>query len=600
MTAEKNRPVENEAAPKAFVGADTNNSTSSSRMREEALASMEGTSYLPLHWDRSTRLTWATEEYLSSLDRDNLPEHHELVSRLLEGTKVALHLYGKFDEDGKFTGPVLMTPTPSSPDPFQVARLMMFTTPIALVELAPEHADLMAYQFDGVNEGTYSSDTELLRLGVRRFVSSFKVREVDEVLAVLRQEVPRRAPNKEPHLSPVKNGVFNRLTQELEPHSPERLFMFKGKINCVPNATLPVITMPDGVAWDPQSGIDELTDDPELKILLWQLITMVVYPFHNWGLFPMLFSRKGSNGKGMLIAIMRQLSPRYSGANLDDMASKFLPPELLKVSAVLADENPVGMLMENMAGFKALVTRDAVGFEMKHKDKFTAVLILIMIMCFNEFPKVKDRSGSFLRRLLWVPFFKSFKGSGDRKYIRDDYIVRQDVLEYILWQALSSQHTKLIVPQASKDLMAEFMLENDSVRSFWHEFEDRFVWNALPWDFLYDLFKAWYAKSVPMSKGAPSKSEFKKSMGEILDDSDDWEESIKFRASNMVGPELLIGEWKLEDWMSATYSGANSDQRCIPPFRASGYPGIKRTQPVVSAAAVRHINDIASTEGEAA
>lgn len=219
MTTTKNRLVDTEAAPKAFGGAGIDYSIISARMEEEdALAlkesdaeieeaTLKATGYLPSHWDRSTRLAWATQVYLTSLNLEDLPEHHELVSHMLEQTKIALRLHGKFDKDGDLTGHEVMTPTPTGLEPFQVARLMMSTTPLALVQLASEHSELMAYQSDGKSEGTYSSDLEMLRLGVRRFVASYKVREVDEVLAVLRQEAPRQLPNKEPHLSPVANGV---------------------------------------------------------------------------------------------------------------------------------------------------------------------------------------------------------------------------------------------------------------------------------------------------------------------------------------------------------------------------------------------------------
>ncbi len=59
-----------------------------------------------------------------------------------------------------------------------------------------------------------------------------------------------------------------------------------------------------------------------------------------------------------------------------------------------------------------------------------------MNQCNNEMPKVRDRSESYYRRCLMVPFSHSFTGN-ERSYIKNDYITRQDVLEYVLWSVLN-------------------------------------------------------------------------------------------------------------------------------------------------------------------
>ena len=59
-----------------------------------------------------------------------------------------------------------------------------------------------------------------------------------------------------------------------------------------------------------------------------------------------------------------------------------------------------------------------------------------MVQCINGMPKVKDKSNSFYRRQLVVPFLKNFQGA-ERRYIKDEYLARKDVLEYILWRVLN-------------------------------------------------------------------------------------------------------------------------------------------------------------------
>ena len=48
-------------------------------------------------------------------------------------------------------------------------------------------------------------------------------------------------------------------------------------------------------------------------------------------------------------------------------------------------------------------------------------------------------------------------------------------------------------------------------------------------------------------------------------------------ANRMDKPEWLIDEYKLEDWYSQTYKGADRAKKCCPSLKAS-YRGIVRKQ----------------------
>lgn len=72
-----------------------------------------------------------------------------------------------------------------------------------------------------------------------------------------------------------------------------------------------------------------------------------------------------------------------------------------------------------------------------------------MVQCINELPRMKDKSDSFYRRQLFVPFNKSFTGIA-REYIKDDYVRRKDVLEYVLHKVLKLDISKSTVWTASE------------------------------------------------------------------------------------------------------------------------------------------------------
>ena len=69
-----------------------------------------------------------------------------------------------------------------------------------------------------------------------------------------------------------------------------------------------------------------------------------------------------------------------------------------------------------------------------------------MVQCLNEMPRIKDKSDSFYRRQLFIPFTKCFTGE-ERKYIKQDYLKRTEVLEYVLYRVLNMNYYELDTPQ---------------------------------------------------------------------------------------------------------------------------------------------------------
>ena len=94
------------------------------------------------------------------------------------------------------------------------------------------------------------------------------------------------------------------------------------------------------------------------------------------------------------------------------------------------------------------------------------------MQCVNDTPRFRDKSGSLYRRQLIIPFNKSFTGA-ERKYIKQDYMHRTEVLEYVLHRVLSGSFYELSEPAAVKMALHQYKIENDPVRAFVEEFLDR-------------------------------------------------------------------------------------------------------------------------------
>lgn len=109
------------------------------------------------------------------------------------------------------------------------------------------------------------------------------------------------------------------------------------------------------------------------------------------------------------------------------------------------------------------------------------------------------------------------------------------------------------------------------------------MWDLLPWAFLYDAYKAWYANVEP-SGTVEGLSQFTESLKDHLHSSSEWgvtNTSVR-PGTRMSTPELLIDQYKLTAWMNPAYTGADPAKRSIPALKAN-YKGLLRQTQVLAA-----------------
>ena len=126
---------------------------------------------------------------------------------------------------------------------------------------------------------------------------------------------------------------------------------------------------------------------------------------------------------------MRQLvgEDSYASIPLTDFIKDFMLEPLVGVSAIIVDENDVGTHIDKADNLKSVITRDAIQINRKFKSPISLRFKGFMVQCLNEMPRVKDKSDSFYRRQLFIPFTKCFTDV-ERKYIKKDYLHSTEVL----------------------------------------------------------------------------------------------------------------------------------------------------------------------------
>ena len=422
---------------------------------------------------------------------------------------------------------------------------------ISLVDSDDKACEIALYD---ENEGIYVvNDTYIMRAILAYSISANRS-YTDEVFAQLRALAPRRERTTDRDLIPVNNGIFNYKTKQLLPFDPDFVFLTKSKTNYNPNATNPVIQNADGTSWDVESWMADLADDPEITNLFWEITGALLRPNVSWDKSAWLYSDRGENGKGTLCAMWRNLCGSSSTSiPIADFAKDFMLSSLITSQAIIVDENDVGTFIDKAGDLKAVITNDVIYINRKHKDPIPYQFHGFMVQCLNELPRFRDKSDSIYRRQLFIPMNKCFTGKANID-IKKDYINRQEVLEYVMKRVLEMNYYKLSEPEACRFVLEEYKTYNDPVRQFWAEFEDRFVWDFIPYSFLYSLFKEWFKRDNP-SGSIMGRNTFMKDLRNVVAKSQVFgltdPEGAKIRVgAKMNATETLIAEYDLKDWQT--------------------------------------------------
>lgn len=489
--------------------------------------------------------------------------------------------------------------------PPQVARIMARLHRVIMITPSVKNTDadlniLAIYCEEGPQAGLYVSDDRTLRSVARLYNRELLKAGGDEVMHILREVAPQVQRCLDPNLVPLRNGIFNYTTKELMAWDPELVFMSKSGTDWNENASNVVLVGEDPVLdsdgkkildangkpqtvpyyWDVESWMRTLSDDEEIVELLWEILGALVRPFVRWNKTAFFYSEEGNNGKGTFAELGRRLvGSACVSIPINDFSSDFLLEPLLRANAVITDENDVGTFIDKVANFKAAVTNDVITINRKHKPAINYQFWGFVIQCLNGFPQSRDKSQSFYRRQLFVPFEKNFTGI-ERTYIKGDFLARTEVLEYVLKRVLMDMpnYYALSEPEATRKVHEEYKEANDPVRAFWFEHEHEFVWDLLPFTFLYDLYRVWYSENYPSGKSV-GRNGFIRDLSGVIKSSTIWFCSDRNKAvrtgSRMSVAEPLILRYDLIKWKTPGYTGKEPRLAAIP-ATATSYRGLER------------------------
>ena len=525
-----------------------------------------------------------TAGYLSSLNPRSLPCAGDIAAELLEQIDDEIELANAsiLNKERKYK---MLFSLPAN----VIVKIILTLYPIASLKLEGGTTALALYCESGKNTGLYDMDEDAIKRIIEQYGPNMTEKEIKDIFAKLERNAPLLNLTQNQDLIPVNNGVFDYKSKCLMKFSPDMVFTAKSSVDYNPLARNISIRNPDGTDWDVESWVQSLSDDPQIVNLLWEITGACIRTNVAWNKSAWLYNTKGRSGKSTICRLMQNLcgEESYDSIAVEDFGTDAFLEKLIQKTAIICDENDVGSYLNKAKNFKKAVTGDPITINRKYRSTIKFRFRGFIVQCLNSMLKVKDRSDSFNRRLLIIPMTKSF--DIERTYIKEDYLGRKEVLEYVLYKVLNMNYYSLSEPQACKNLISEFKEYNNPLAEFWVEFREQFVWDLLPFTFLYDLFREWSRRFCPSGKVIGHNS-FCRELRKLVENDTLWEavDNPVTTGKKIDQREPLVEEYSVKGWQNPTVCTILPLQRL---WTKSTYRGLVRKMQSVCSSASNSCED---------
>lgn len=244
-------------------------------------------------------------------------------------------------------------------------------------------------------DGIYEPGNEAIEKEMIKHISNLNRSKRQEVIAYLELLVKDETSMSSAKYIAFKNGVLDIETGELLEFSPQYIITNKIQTNYNPNAYHELM----------DKTLNKLAcDDPDIRKLLEEVIG---YCFYRRNEMRKAFILTGGkrNGKSTFLDLINCLLGRNNIANLDlkELGDRFKTAELFGKLANIGDD--IGdEFIANPAIFKKLVSGNPVNVERKGTNPFDFSNYSKLLFSANNIPRIKDKSGAVIDRLIIIPF----------------------------------------------------------------------------------------------------------------------------------------------------------------------------------------------------
>lgn len=280
-------------------------------------------------------------------------------------------------------------------------------------------------QLHTYTNGAYVSGYKEIEKQMISYIPNLKKTQRREVLDLLELTANELQPS-DPNYISFANGILDRVNQTLLPFSPDY-----------------VIT--NHIAWnyDPNAYC-EITDhtlnkiacgDPEIRALLEECIGYCFYRSNRYRKAFILTGEK-RNGKSTFLDCIKAIlgDDNICSLELNELSERFntgmLAGKLADIGDDISDEFMRG---REVSVFKKLVSGNRIKAERKGYDPFEFDPYAKLLFSANDIPRMKDKTGAVLDRLIIIPFNAVFlETDPDYDPNIEDKVLQRESIEYLI------------------------------------------------------------------------------------------------------------------------------------------------------------------------
>lgn len=275
------------------------------------------------------------------------------------------------------------------------------------------------------HDGIYVNGYKELETAMIELIPNLKKtqrREVIEYMELIVDDVP----TADARYIAFANGIYDIVQDTMQPFSSSIVVTNK----------IPWDFNPDAYSELADNTMNRLScNDAAIRALLEECIGYCFYRRNELGKAFILTGDK-SNGKStfldMVKAILGELN--VSALDLKELGDRFTTSMMFGKLANIGDDIGDDFLQGSQVSiFKKIVTGNRIKAERKGQDPFEFNPFIKLLFSANDIPRMKDKTGAVLRRLVIIPFNARFtKDDPDyRPFIKYD-LIEQSSIEYLI------------------------------------------------------------------------------------------------------------------------------------------------------------------------
>ena len=318
------------------------------------------------------------------------------------------------------------------------------------------------------SDGVYIEGLQLIETEMIKIIPTLTARNRAEVIKYLYLISPTVNAPADAKYIPFKNGIFNIETGVLESFRPD--IIVKNRIPWNYNYDAYNETM--------DTMLDRIScNDDQIRDLLEELAGYIFYR-RNELRKGFIFIGDKANGKSTYMDCLNYMvgSENRTALDLKELGDRFRTAELYG-KLICAGDDIGDEFIANPAIFKKVVSGDPIVVERKGQDPFTLYNYAKPIFSANNIPRIKDKTGAVLDRLVIVPFNANFSRNDANFDPHIKYKLRTaEAMEYLIQLALDGlkrvlDNNGFTICQAVQEELDEYSEQNNPVIGFFKELD---------------------------------------------------------------------------------------------------------------------------------